>query len=168
MRRARAVGAIFALIAMLAATSAQAAQRYASPTGVGVVQSLSLKPTVFRTLNAGGAIFSKKGAPVGTTVTYFVSAPTTVEFTVERATKGRKVGKRCKKVTAANRDKRKCTLFRAKKPPFTHYGIDNGVVAGNRFKFSGSIGGKALAPGRYRLTAKAGGGVKRARFQIVR
>ncbi len=133
----------------------------------GTIQSLSLKPKVFRTLNAGGAIFSKKAAPVGTTVTYFVSAPATVEFTVERATKGRKVGRRCKKTTPANRDKKKCPLFRALKPSFTHFGIDNGVVAGNSFKFSGRIGGKALRPGRYRLVARTGDSVKRATFEIV-
>jgi hypothetical protein len=133
----------------------------------GTIQSLSLKPKAFRTLNGGGAIFSKKAAPVGTTVTYFVSAPVTVEFTVERATTGRKVGRKCKKATPANRDKKRCPLFRALKPSFTHPGIHNGVVAGNSFKFSGRIGGKALRPGRYRLAARTGDSVKRATFRIV-
>lgn len=137
----------------------------------GTIQSVGLKPRKFRTVNAGGAILSALGrakkAPVGTTVTYFVSAPATVEFTVERVTKGRKVGKKCKKATPANRDKRKCSLFRALKPSFTHFGIHNGVVPGNSFKFSGRVG-KALPPGKYRLTGEAGGSLKRARFQVVR
>lgn len=135
------------------------------------IQSLRLKPSVFRTVNTGGAIVSAKRrpkkAPVGTTVTYFVSAPATVEFTVERVTKGRKVGGKCKKATRANRDRKKCPFFRALKPSFTHSGIHNGVVAGNSFKFSGRLGSKALRPGRYRLVGRVGDSVKRAAFRIT-
>jgi len=137
----------------------------------GTIQSLSLKPRKFRAVNVGGAILSAqrraKKAPVGTTVNYFVSAPTTVEFTVERVTKGRKVSGKCRKAARANRDKKKCPLFRALKPSFTHFGIHNGVVAGNSFGFSGRIGGKALRPGRYRLVGRAGDAVKRAAFEVV-
>lgn len=148
-------------------------QPVSAPTpAVGTIQSLSLKPKVFRAVNAGGAILSAqrrvKKAPVGTTVTYFLSAHATVEFTVERATGGRRVGGKCRKATRANRDKRKCTLFRTVKPSFTHFGVHDGVAPGNSFKFSGRLGGKALRPGKYRLTAKAGGALKRKRFQIVR
>ncbi len=134
----------------------------------GTIQSLSLKPKTFRTLNAGGAIFSKKAASVGTTVTYFVSAPVTVEFTVERVTRGRKVGRKCEKATRANRDKKRCPLFRVVKPSFTHHGIHNGVVPGNSFKFSGRVGGRALRAGKYRLTGETGSSLKRTRFQVVR
>ena len=38
----------------------------------------------------------------------------------------------------------------------------------NRFRFSGRVGAKALAPGKYRLVARAGASVKRAAFTITR
>lgn len=134
------------------------------PSPVGSLQSLELKPKAFRTRKAGGAIFSKQGASVGTQVRYALSAAATVNFSVERALPGRKVGKKCSKPNAANRERKKCTRFKAKRPPFSH----TGAAGQNSFKFSGRVGGKALRPGRYRLVARANGTVKRAGFRVVR
>jgi hypothetical protein len=137
------------------------------PPAPGQIQSLSLAPRGFKAVNAGGAIFSakkKKKAPIGTTVTYSLSAAGTVEFSVERRLPGRKVGKRCVKPTRANKTKKKCSRFKRLKGGFTH----SGQAGQNRFKFSGRIAGKGLKPGRYRLVGKTASVSKTASFKIVK
>jgi hypothetical protein len=133
----------------------------------GQIQSLSVAPRKFGVANVGGAIISakkKKRAPIGTTVTYSLSAAATTEFFVERRLPGRKVGKRCVKQTRANRTKKKCSRFKRLKGGFTH----SGQAGQNRFKFSGRIAGKGLRPGRYRLVGKTGSVSKAASFKIVK
>jgi hypothetical protein len=137
------------------------------PVPPGQIQSLSLVPARFRVVNAGEAIFSAKKkakAPIGTTVTYSISAKATTEFFVERKIPGRRVKGKCKPVTKANRARKKCAFFRLNKTGFAH----SGATGTNSFKFSGRIGGKGLAPGSYRLVASAGGASKTANFKIVK
>ena len=137
------------------------------PVPPGEIQSLTVGPRLFRTVNAGGAVLSarkKARAPIGTSVTYTLSAAATVTFAVERKVSGRKVGKRCVTKTRANATKKKCPLFKPVKGGFSH----SGVSGQNSFKFSGRAGGAALRPGAYRLVGSAGGEVRRARFRIVR
>jgi hypothetical protein len=137
----------------------------APPIPPAEIQSLSVSPTAFVAVNIGGAIVSAaRKAHVGATVSYSLSAPATVAFTVERKTFGRKVGGKCRKPTRANRTKKKCPLFKPVKGGFTH----SGSAGANRFKFSGRIQNKALKPGRYRLVASAGPSTKRAPFGIVK
>jgi hypothetical protein len=139
---------------------------FASPAPtVGVIESLSVSPKSFRVVNAGGAIVSrrhKSKAPVGATVRLALSKAGTVDFRVEQAIKGRRVGKKCEK-RSSNRDHAKCTFFSMRKGGFS----DDGATGQSGFKFSGRLGGKALRPGSYRLVASMGDSVKRARFQIV-
>jgi hypothetical protein len=133
----------------------------------GQIQSLGVMPHKFSTANVGGAIVSarkKAKAPIGTTVTYSLSAAATVTFSVERRLPGRKVGKRCLKQTKANRTKKRCSRFQPVKGSFTH----SGQAGPNRFKFSGRLNGKALKPGGYRLVGKTGSVSKTASFRIVR
>jgi hypothetical protein len=137
------------------------------PPAPGQIQSLSLAPRGFRAVNAGEAIFSarkKRKVPIGTTVTYSLSAAGTIEFSVERRLPGRKVGKRCLKPTKANRTKKKCSRFKPVKGSFAH----SGQTGQNRFKFSGRIAGKGLKPGGYRLVGKTGSASKTASFKIVK
>jgi hypothetical protein len=138
------------------------------PPAAADLQSLTITPKAFRPVNAGGAIVSarrrKPKVKVGTTVRYALTAAASVTFEVERALKGRRVGKKCKKPTPANRARKKCIRFKARKGGFTH----DGAGGNNSFKFSGRVKGRALPTGRYRLLAKAGDSVKRARFRIVR
>jgi hypothetical protein len=131
------------------------------------IESLTLSAKSFRAGNVGGAIASRTRrpkAPVGTTVTYSLSAAGTIGFSVERAVKGRKVGKKCRKTTRANRKRKKCNLFRKVKGGFTHAG----AAGANKFRFSGRLNGKALKPGRYRLVGTLGDSSRRAGFRIVR
>jgi hypothetical protein len=137
------------------------------PPPVGEIQSLAIAPKAFRPVNAGGAVLSarkKTKAPIGTKVTYTLSAAGSVKFAVERRLPGRKVGKRCVKQTRANRTKKKCSRFKRVKGGFTH----SGQAGQNRFKFSGRIAGRGLKPGRYRLVGKTGSVSKRASFKIVK
>jgi hypothetical protein len=139
----------------------------AVPALAGQIQSLAVTPYKFRAAGAGDAIFSVKKkaiAPIGTRVTYSLSAATTVTFSVERRLPGRKVGKRCVKLTKANRTKKKCSRFKPVKGSFTH----SGQAGQSRFKFSGRLNGKGLGPGRYRFVGKTGSGSKTASFRIVK
>jgi hypothetical protein len=133
--------------------------------GGGGIQSLEVKPKRFRTASLGGSIISRKRrVPVGATVTYNLSAPATVDFSLERGVKGRRVGGKCHKATAANREKRRCPLFKPVKGGFTQAG----AAGQNSFTFSGRLNNRALRPGPYRLLGSAGGSVRRATFRIVK
>jgi hypothetical protein len=137
------------------------------PPVTAELRSLVLSPTAFRASNLGGAIASrakKRPAPVGSKVTYALSAAGTVSFTVERKLVGRQVGRKCVPKTRANATKKKCALFKPVKGPFSAAGT-SGL---NRFTFSGRVGNKSLKPGPYRLVGSAGGAVKRVSFRIVK
>ena len=106
---------------------------------------------------------------LGTRFTYALSEPARVLFTIERASKGRKVRARCVRATRSNRNRKACTRY-------TKVGVfaQNGVGGTNTKKFSGRIGRKTLAPGRYRgtITATDAAGnrsaAKRLTFTVVR
>jgi hypothetical protein len=85
-------------------------------------------------------------------VTYSLSEPATVKFTVEGATDGRLVGGKCVKTTKKNRTRRRrCTRFVALAGSFTH----PGSAGRNAFVFAGRLRNRALRPGAYRLVAVA-------------
>ena len=138
------------------------------------IGSLAISPRRFRALRAGGAVVSRanaRKAPRGATVRYSLSAAGTVSFRIERALKGRRVGRRCVKQTRGNSKRKRCSRYRAVKGSFTQLG----VAGGNSFRFSGRLRNRrltphsgALAPGRYRLVAEAGGSRKQTGFTIVR
>ncbi len=137
----------------------------------GALESLKLSKARFRAAKGGEAILSaarKKGkhrrSPVGTTVTYSLSAAGTVSFSVERRVVGRKVGKRCVKKTGANRAKRRCATFKPVRGSFSQAG----AAGAGHFRFSGRLGGRALKPGAYRLLGEAGGASKTVSFTILR
>jgi hypothetical protein len=130
------------------------------------LSSLSLTPSRFRTANIGGAIISAaKKAPVGSRVQYELNVSATVQFSVQRLGKGRKVGKRCVALNRSNRERKACRLApRQIGKPFAHLG----AAGPNRFTFTGRLGGKALSPGSYRLVGQLGSSTRSAPFTIVR
>jgi hypothetical protein len=137
------------------------------PPAPGQIQSLSVTPRKFRAARAGEAILSAKKrakAPVGATVDYSLTAAGTMTFSLERRLPGRKLGKRCVAQTKSNRSKKRCSRFKQVNGGFTH----SGQAGQNRFKFSGRIGVKALAPGSYRLTGRTSAAFKTANFRIVK
>jgi hypothetical protein len=143
------------------------AYEFVPPPAPGMLISLSILPKAFKPLKGGGPIAAtskKRKAKIGTTVRYSVTAATTVAFTIERALKGRRVGGKCRKQTAGNREKKRCTRFKVLKGGFSH----PGAAGLNSFRLSGRVRGKALRPGRYRLVGRAGDSLKRAAFRIVK
>jgi hypothetical protein len=115
--------------------------------------SFSFSASVFKAAPSGASISAKKksSVPVGTKVSFSLSEASSVKFTVQRKTKGRKVNGKCKTRTHKNRKKKSCTLYKTVRGSFTV----SGKAGKNTFKFTGRMGGKALKPGSYRLTGTA-------------
>jgi len=112
---------------------------------------------------------AKKKTPTGTAVRFTLNEKASVTITVEQRTTGRKVGKRCVKSTKKLAKKKPCTRYVAvgalKRA---------GVAAGKRtVAFTGRIGKRKLAPGRYRarIVAKNAAGTSKTvtlTFSVVR
>ena len=108
----------------------------------------ALSPNVFRAAAGGASVAQRR--PLGTRVTYRLSERATVTFRVERAAKGRRW------VTMRGR--------------FSHAG----KAGANRFRFRGSLRGRRLRPGIYRLRARAvdaagnASPIARKPFRVVR
>ena len=81
---------------------------------------------------------------------YTLSTSASVTLTIERAGKGRKAGRLCKKETRKNRKKPKCTFY-SSVGKLTRAG----VAGANTLRFAGKLAGRALKPGKYRVTAVA-------------
>ncbi len=133
------------------------------------VLSVGFSRTVFRAAGSGPSISAKR-KPIGTKVSFTLSEPGSVKFTVQRKTRGRKVGRKCVKPKRSNRRKKACTRWATVRGSFTL----PGKAGKNEFTFRGRMGGRKLRAGRYRLssvgTDAAGNSstVKRRGFRIVR
>ena len=138
----------------------------AAPARAPGLSKLKLSPKSFAAATKGASV-----AAVGTTITYRTDIASATTFTVRRITNGVRKGKRCVK-RAGGRKGKKCTLL-----------VASGTFArrdkaGNvKLRFTGRVRSgrklKALAPGRYVLTAqgrnaKGAGKAIRANFAIVR
>jgi hypothetical protein len=117
-----------------------------------------------------GLSLSKKAFKKSSKLTYGLSERATVTVRVERIKKGRKVGGKCRKQTAANLGRKACKRF-VKLPGRIRKTTPAGI---GKLTLKSRIGGRKLAPGRYRLvaTAKDGAGnvsaPKRLGFRIKR
>ncbi|HEX8122280.1 MAG TPA: hypothetical protein VF549_13545 [Solirubrobacteraceae bacterium] len=132
------------------------------------LSGVSLSARTFRV--AAGATAVAAAAKRGTTVRYTLSEPATVSFAISRATKGRRVGGKCRRATRKNRRKRACTRYVKAGRTITR----RSPAGGSTLKFTGRIGTKKLKPGRYRMAiaaADAAGNRSKAtrlKFRIVR
>jgi hypothetical protein len=111
------------------------------------LSALSLSPGAFRAANSGSSITTRGGSRVG----YTVSAAAAVNFGVEQARAGRRVGGSCVRPTRANRRRQRCTRYVVLSGSFTH----QGSAGANTLRFSGRLRGRKLPAGRYRLRAVA-------------
>jgi phage baseplate assembly protein gpV len=150
-------GSATATVSVLAARVAAAA----------VVRSISLSATTFRAAARGASIAARRhrrGVPVGTTVQLGLTAPAAVALTVQRRAHGGRSGRRCAAPSRRNRHARACTRWIPLRGSATR-----AAGAPASFRFTGRWNGKALRPGRYRLTAQAGrAAAKSVAFRIVR
>jgi hypothetical protein len=135
-----------------------------------VLASVSMTNRTFA-VNARGAAETvvASRAKKGTAFLYSLSEPARVVFTIRRAAKGRKAGRKCVKPRRSNRKRHRCTRY---------------VVVGrfakqskageNRKSFSGKLGRRKLSPHRYRaqlVATDAAGNHSAARtlsFKVVR
>ncbi|MDP8907903.1 MAG: YncE family protein [Chloroflexota bacterium] len=131
-----------------------------------LLSALTVKPSRFAVRGKGASIVHRGGS----TVSYKLSEPAAVRFTVQRASRGRLVGRRCVKAKRSDRRVRRCTRYRTLAGSFTH----RGSTGQNSFRFSGRLRSRRLAPGRYRLQAVATDAAgnrsrpQRSRFEIRR
>jgi hypothetical protein len=118
-----------------------------------VLDQLKASPTTFA-VGAKSTLISakakKKKPHVGTTLSYRLSEAATTTLAFDRIAAGRRKGTSCVKPTKSNAKAKACTRYvRAGT-------LTRGGPAGlATVKFTGRIGKKALALGRYRLTATA-------------
>ena len=131
--------------------------------------SASLKPKRFRVDRQGAAETPVAAARKGTRIRYSLSEAARVVFTVQRARPGRRVGKKCRKPSGANRARKRCTRY-TRAGRFAHAS----TAGANEKRFSGRIGKRALKRGRYRMrlvaTDAAGNRSKprTLKFRVVR
>ena len=117
----------------------------AGDTTAPVLSSLSLAPKKFRAANIGGSV----AVAVGGRLRYSISEAGTVTFTVQRLVKGHRRAGRCR---AGGRGGKRCTIAQKIKGSFAR---TRAAAGPDQFRFTARVGGKALKPGRYRLTARA-------------
>jgi hypothetical protein len=100
---------------------------------------------------------------IGAALTFRLNVAARVVFTVEAKRTGVRRGQRC--VVGRAPGRKRCTRFVPVRGSFTVAG----AAGANRALFSGRIGGRALAPGAYRLLARpTSGAVAAVAFTIVR
>jgi hypothetical protein len=129
------------------------------------LSGLRVSPRRFRAARRGASI-----GRIGTRVGYRLSEPGSVRFGVERARRGRRVGRRCRRESRVNRRRPRCTRYQRVRGAFTHRGREGA----NRFRFTGRLSRRKLRPGAYRLVARATdaagnrSAARRARFRVAR
>jgi hypothetical protein len=112
------------------------------------IRRLRVSPSAFAAAERGGAITRRRGT--GTTISYINAQPWTTALTVLRLAPGVKRRGRCVAPLRRGRPNRgtRCTRYLVA-GRFAH--ADR--AGRSRFRFTGRVRGRKLAPGRYRLQA---------------
>jgi hypothetical protein len=144
------------------------------PTGGPVLSAVSLTHKAFRVGRSRTAVSARRRArraPVGTTFRFTLDRAASVRIAFARPARGLRSGRRCVRPSRRLRGARarRCTRLVAVRPALTRAGR----AGANSVPFSGRIGRRALAPGRYvaTLTASANGRAgppSRLAFRVVR
>jgi hypothetical protein len=123
----------------------------AADTTAPVFLSAGISNARFRVDAAGAAEpLAAAAAKRGTTFRYALSEAATVRFAIKRRRPGRRVAGKCVKPKHGNRGKRRCARFVAA-GAFT----SAGAAGPNAKRFSGKLGTRRLAVGRYRVRLTA-------------
>jgi hypothetical protein len=120
------------------------------------VSGFKLAPSRFRvgrsTTPTDARVAPRRPLPArGSRLRFTLSEPADVRIQIERARPGRRIGKRCMAPTHKLRKRRRCTHY----TPTGTLTRRNLPAGPNTIPFSGRIGQRALAPGRYRATVTA-------------
>jgi Divergent InlB B-repeat domain len=125
-----------------------------APEGTGEVDSvapaigrLALSPVAFHAARSGTAL----AAATGTRLSLALSEAATVTFRIARAAPGRKVAGHCRRPTAHNSDRRRCTRWILLRGSIVRK-LTEGPSA---LRYRGRLAGRTLAAGRYRLLVRA-------------
>ena len=121
-----------------------------NPDAPATISSLTLLPARWR-LGSRLAQISRKGAPVGTQISFTLSKAARSKLTFAKLTSGREVNRRCVASNRSNRNGRRCT--RAIAAGSLSFNAHPGV---NRVRFQGRLSStRKLTVGSYRLTLSA-------------
>lgn len=126
------------------------------------VEKLKVTPAALKPLPAGGPVVVRGGA----LVTFRLFDGADVSFSIKSELKGKRAGSKC---VAGRAKTKKGTCLRTVDVPGGWLFV--GITGPNEFRFSGRLGDQALAPGTYRLVAKAEGTAARSsytRFKIIK
>ncbi len=116
---------------------------------VPVLTGLRASPSSFRAQPKGSAL-KKKGAPIGTKLTFTLNESATVKLTFSLDVPGRVSKGKCAAATKADAKSRPCTRAVPAGSTSIH-----GKKGANQVPFSGRIGSRALKPGKYTATTVA-------------
>jgi hypothetical protein len=138
---------------------------------IPILRGVGMTNRTFR-VNPRGSVLARK-AKRGTTFRFSVSETSTMSFLIERRTKGRRVGSKCRKATRKLRKRKGCIRY-VRVKAFTRAAAPglNRVAFSGRYRLRGKT--RKLSPARYRLTLQgvdaAGNPTNRARinFRVVR
>jgi hypothetical protein len=118
------------------------------------VTHVALSPGRFHRGHHAATISRAKSGPIGTTVSFQLSAAASVTLSFERAQLGVLVGRRCAPVGKGHTKGRRCARYAA----ISHTVVRNGHAGLDRMHFEGLLdGGTRLTPGSYRLSVSARG-----------
>lgn len=122
-------------------------------TLVPKLRGVRLNPVKFRVApkGKGKASAKKRRTPRGARISFRLNTRARLTILVDRKVEGRRVGKKCVKVTRKNQGKKRCSrlIFRGRI-------VRKNVAPGKRkIRFTGRIKGKALKPGKYRMRFQA-------------
>jgi hypothetical protein len=117
-----------------------------------VLTDVSVKPARFRVAKGRTAVSALRRRPVprGTTFRYTLTEPATVKIAIKRKLAGRRKGKKCVRPTRALRRAKRCTRLMAK-GTLTR----RSKLGANSVRFTGRIGGRKLAAGKYAAIVSA-------------
>jgi hypothetical protein len=160
-------------------TSAPAADQGGSapPGGPGpggrdaapVVEAFTMVRRTFRAARAASRPAQRRRTPVGTAFRYRLSEAASVRIAIERATPGRRVGRRCRRATRRLRRRRACVRWLSMGALQQAGRQDSNILP-----FRGRVGRRKLRQGRHRATivaTDAAGNRSRPRrltFRVVR
>lgn len=122
------------------------------PPAPPVLSHLQVSPSKLRARTGRGASLASHAPARGATIAYRDSEAAKTTFTVLVRREGFKVGHRCQATRPRHAHApRRCPRFVALHGTFSHADGAGAV----RLRFTGRVGGRPLAPGRYRLSAVA-------------
>lgn len=138
-----------------------------SAIGPSIITNLSMRPRSFLAAPSGASALAAAARRFGTLLSYHESGSAITTVTVVKSLPGRKRGKSCVKAGKGLSRAKPCSRL----VPMGYF-QHNDVAGTNRFRFSGRVNGRKLAPGNYVLQVVphnpgGAGPMRTASFRII-